>query len=89
MGVKFSYSPAEELILRKFILDAIDHSITINFSPMSSCSPCSESGHRSSPYSLGKWWLKEIIKNAWVFNKVTVELVLVVIILVLITLVFL
>ena len=89
MGVEFCYSLGEELILRKFILDAIDHSITINFAPLPQASSCEDSEQRPSPYALCKWWLKEVITNSCLFNRTTVELVLVVIILVLITLAFL
>jgi hypothetical protein len=89
MGVEFAHSPGEELILRKFILDAIDHSITVNFSWLPSCPSRSDSDRMSSHSTLCKWWLKEIIRKAGQYNKVTVELVLALVILVLITLAFL
>ena len=89
IGIRFSLLPSEDRMMCSFIKGIVNHSVPVDSSSFHQSAKHIYIEAKSSPNSIFKWWLKEIVNKACTANGLIVELVFLIVIIVIVFIAFL
>ena len=89
IGIRFSLLPSEDQMMCSFIKSIANHSVPVASSSLHQSAKGIYVEAKSSPDSIFKWWLKEMVNKACTANGLLVELVCFIVIILIVFIAFL